>query len=457
MEMNFRSTTRGLKLVKTKYMGLVEFETEYIPDWFLEEVLSRLPLKCVFRLKCVSKQWLSFISAPSFVNLYISRVSLSHKPQPWTVLSHRLHVKGTKFCPDPPLMLDNMLSADENDLIEYPIFSRYLYLPLPQRSSWRERYDIVAVSDGLVLYGRIVFMENSINHMTDYHLYNPITHQCVALPPPFLCFRFVSTGFLTQIEGGTLKNYKVVRFGCQLWEWHNLEFEIFCSEIGSWRSVVVHSDQAIQIAWLRMPFSFSGILHWIDRWLGIVACDPCRDSNQCRIIGLPSDIDKQCNNYKNNGLYSLCNVHQGRLRYFEVSLAPSDPFGFSGFSLWVLDDYDSATWSLLHRTKVTDILFDDILTSQGLTGSCPAPLAFHPFDGNIVCLSLGAYIVTYNAKTLKLEAHGNPVATEYFYESTGWLSWYAQVPPRLAFLYVLPPWPVSIPKYLSMGKKEDGV
>uniref|UniRef100_M0ZS10 DUF1618 domain-containing protein n=2 Tax=Solanum tuberosum TaxID=4113 RepID=M0ZS10_SOLTU len=206
-----------------------------------------------------------------------------------------------------------------------------------------------------------------------------------------------------------------------------------------------------------MPFSFSGMLHWIDRWLGIVACDPCRDSNQCRIIGLPSDIDKQCNDYKNNGLYSLCNVHQGRLRYFEVSLAPSDPFGFSGFSLWVLDDYDSATWSLLHRTKVTDIFFDDILTSQGLTGSCPAPLAFHPFDGNIVCLSLGAYIVTYNVKTLKLEAHGNPVATEYFYESTGWLSWYAQVPPRLAFLYVLPPWPVSIPKYLSMGKKEDGV
>lgn len=108
----------------------------------------------------------------------------------------------------------------------------------------------------------------------------------------------------------------------------------------------MHSDQAIQIAWLRMPFSFSGVLDWIDRWLGILACDPCRNSNQCRIIGLPPDIDKQCNNYKNNGLYSLCHVHQDRLRYFEVSLAPSDPSEFLGFALWVLDDYDAATWSL---------------------------------------------------------------------------------------------------------------
>lgn len=175
-------------------MGLVEIERGYIPDWLLEEVLLRLPLKCVFRLKCVSKQWLSLILAPFFVNLYISRVSLSHKPRPWTVLSHRLHFKGTKFRPDPPLILDYMLSAVKNDLIEYPIFSRYLHFPLSQRPL-RERYDIVAISDGLVLYGCIVHMENSVNHMTDYHMYNPITQKCVALPPPILCFWFVSTNF----------------------------------------------------------------------------------------------------------------------------------------------------------------------------------------------------------------------------------------------------------------------
>ncbi|XP_060176058.1 uncharacterized protein LOC132606524 [Lycium barbarum] len=292
--------------------------------------------------------------------------------------------------------------------------------------------------------------------MTDYHMYNPITQQCIAFPPPLLCFRFVSTGFLTQIEGGTLKSYKVVRFDCQLRESHNLKFEIFYSETGSWRSVVVHSDQAIQITRLRMPLSFSGMLHWIDRSLGIMACDPCRASSQCGIIGLPPDIDKQCKNYKNNGFHSLFNLHQGRLRYFEVSLAPSDPFGFSGFSLWVLDDYDSATWSLQHRPRVTDVLFGDILTRQGLTGSFPVPLAFHPFDGNIVCLRLGVYIVTYNVKTLKLEACGNPIATEYcLCETRGWLSWCARIPSKLAFLYVLPPSPISIPNNLSTGQKEE--
>ncbi|KAM3246075.1 hypothetical protein P3L10_007842 [Capsicum annuum] len=66
-----------------------------------------------------------------------------------------------------------------------------------------------------------------------------------------------------------------------------------------------------------------------------------RDSSQCRVIGLPPDIDKQCNNYKNMDCIVYANVHQGRLRYFEASHVSSDPFGFSGFA--VLDDYDSAT------------------------------------------------------------------------------------------------------------------
>ncbi|KAF3617621.1 hypothetical protein T459_10882 [Capsicum annuum] len=94
-----------------------------------------------------------------------------------------------------------------------------------------------------------------------------------------------------------------------------------------------------------MPFTFSRMLHWIDRQLGIMAFDPCRDSSQCRVIGLPPDIDKQCNNYKNMDCIVYANVHQGRLS-----------------------------------------------TELGLTGLCPAPISFLPFDGNIVCLRLGVYM-----------------------------------------------------------------
>lgn len=70
-----------------------------------------------------------------------------------------------------------MLSAEENDLIELPSFSHHLHFSRCQRPSMLESYDIIAISDGLVLYGRIVHTENYVNHMTDYHIYNPVTQQ----------------------------------------------------------------------------------------------------------------------------------------------------------------------------------------------------------------------------------------------------------------------------------------
>ncbi|MCE2055561.1 hypothetical protein HAX54_042879 [Datura stramonium] len=120
-----------------------------------------------------------------------------------------------------------------------------------------EGYNIVAVSDGLVLYDRGVCVE-----VSDYHIYNAITGHCVTVPRPSMCFGYVSTGFLAKSEGGSLKSYKVVRFDCQF------------------------------------------------------------------------------------------DVHQGRLRYTEVSVVPVYPFGFSSISVWVLDEYDSSSWTLQHRVKI---------------------------------------------------------------------------------------------------------
>ncbi|XP_070038103.1 putative F-box/kelch-repeat protein At4g22430 [Nicotiana tomentosiformis] len=435
------------KLAKPK--SKIFFKNEYLPNWFLEEVFLRLPVKCVFRYKCVSKQWLSLISAPSFVSLYISRASVLPQQAPiWTILADTLRVNnGVNYFAQsylPDLLSDNRL---------HPRFCT-IHSPCIARPE-DERYTIVAVSEGLVLYNRCV---------SDYHIYNAITGQCVALPPPSMRFGHVSTGFLTESEGGSLRSFKVVRFGCQFGESYILKFEIFSSETGSWRSLVVHNDVPIEVVSLRRPVDLNGNLHWIDRRLGIMAFNPSSDLNQCRIIGLPNDIDKQCNDARNNGSPTLCDVHQDHLRYIEVSLVPSYPFGFSGFSVWILDNYDSSNWTLQHRVKIRDIVFDDTLISKALTGLIPTPIAFHPLDSNILYLGFGDAVVSYNMKTLKLDVLAARAAQQNLWPKAGGLpaSPFSRlclgdpddVPDMIqrllpcwssAFLFMLPAWPISLP------------
>ncbi|XP_016459023.1 putative F-box/kelch-repeat protein At1g15680 [Nicotiana tabacum] len=433
----------------TKPKLKIFFKNEYLPNWFLEEIFLRLPVKCVFRYKCVSKQWLSLISAPSFVSLYISRASLLPQQTPiWTILANTLSVNnGVNYFAQsylPDLLSDNRL---------HPRFCtiHFPYVGCPED----ERYAIVAVSDGLVLYDR---------GGSDYRIYNAITGDCIALPPPSMSFERVSTGFITESEGGSLRSFKVVRFDCQFGESYILKFEIFLSETGSWRSLVVHNDVPIEVVSLRRPVSLNGNLHWIDRRLGIMAFDPSNDLNQCRVIELHDDIDKQCNDARNNGSPTLCDVHQGRLRYIEVSLVPSYPFGFSGFSVWVLDDYDSSNWSLQHRVKIRDIVFDDISMSKALTGLIPTPIAFHPLDANILYLGFGDAVVSYNMKTLKLDVVAVTAAQQNSWPKAGTVpaSPFSRlclgdpddVPVMIqrllpcwssAFLFMLPAWPISLP------------
>lgn len=415
------------KLVKTK--SEMFFSNGYLPDWFLIEVLSRLPVKCVFRYKSVSKRWRFLISATSFASLYISRASLL---TPWTILANTLcvNMKSGSFLAQsfmPNLFSDNWLH------------SRFSIVHFPNivSSEVGEGCNVVGVSDGLVLYDRGVGVE-----MSDYHIYNGITGRCVALPRISTCFGYVSTGFLTKSEGGSLTSYKVVRLDCQFGESYVLKFEVFSSETGGWRRVVVYMDVAIEVVWLRRPVALNGKLHWIDRRHGILVFNPYDDFNQCRVIGLPADIDEQCIDARNNGRPVLFDVHQGRLRYMELSVKSVYPFGFSGVSVWVLDEYDSSSWTLQHKIKIKDISFDDILISKALNGIIPTPIAFHPLDSNIFYLGFGDTIVSYNMKTLKLDALVDPADIQQ-----GTLQRNGRETPcwSSAFLFTLPPWPISHP------------
>ncbi|XP_031106590.1 putative F-box/kelch-repeat protein At1g15680 isoform X1 [Ipomoea triloba] len=410
----------------------VGFRNGYIPEWMLIEILCRLPAKCVFRYKSVSKQLLSLISDPSFVRFYVSRF----RENPWTLLSSTLHVDPSGNSNFPKhMLLSAAFSGDEN----CPTLSAISFPGSPEVSAGQS-YNVVAVSDGFVLYAQRVYLECGVTTLTNYTVYSPTTGQCVALPPPSRRFMLSTAGFVTRVEGGALRSFKVVRLGCCLSRCHALELEVFCSESGAWNDAVVRTDHEIEIAWRRTPASFNGNLHWVDRRLGIVAYDPYHAPDRCRIIAFPGGIDEQCNNSIYNGIPSLCVGHQGNLWYLEVLVTSEDDFQFSGFCSWVLGDYeDSNSWSLYQKTKINDISFDENLDIDVLVGFIPVPIAFHPFNPDMIYLGWGDILVSYNMKTRKLEAvdipNGETLRNGGLKGEPCW--WQTS-------LFVLPTWPTSI-------------
>nr|XP_027124290.1 putative F-box protein At3g23970 [Coffea arabica] len=290
------------------------FKDGCMPDWFLIEVLCRVPIKSVFRFKSVSKQWLSLISHPSFARFYISQASaLPVQCQQWAFLFKRMHVEGSTishFADQHTKPLANMYSCN-------PTSPDFHILPLPD-SQEAKGQTLVCSS----------CTETSLQ-----------TGQC---------------GFVTQVEAGILRSYKVVLVHCCPQKRGFLEFEIFSSESGIWEDFVVNSGCAIRISCHHKPIFFEENLHWSDSELGIIAYDPYNNPNEFRIIEFPTDADGEYSMSRYGFNSSMYGVHQGYLKYFEVSRRHQQ--GFSDFKIWVLEDYNSNKWFLQHTVRNEEII-----------------------------------------------------------------------------------------------------
>ncbi|KAL3537357.1 hypothetical protein ACH5RR_000723 [Cinchona calisaya] len=173
--------------------------------------------------------------------------------RPWAILSCYVNAKESHMCDYPGQKHLGDMYCDDFKCPDTCV------LPLPRsQEACGQNCKIIAVNDGLVLYGWCNDNPGSMNHIAEYYICNPTTKQWF---------------FITRVGGGPLTSYEV--------------------------------DACF--------------FQWVDRELGIVAFDPYMNLDKCRIIGLPHDIDKQLNDSKSNGIRSLCGVCQGRLKYFEVS------------------------------------------------------------------------------------------------------------------------------------------
>ncbi|KAL3503699.1 hypothetical protein ACH5RR_038148 [Cinchona calisaya] len=271
---NVKKLSKRRRLAKCTSLCLttdvLSFKDNYLPDWFFMEILSGLPIKLVFSLKYVTRQWLSLISYPSFAHFYVSRAptsALSAPRSPW-------EAKGKK-------------------------------------------YVIKAVENGFVLYSWFECKRNICNGIVEYYICDPITKRWFPLPEPKYGSRYVDVGFTTQVEARILTSYKVVLIHCPQRKLHFLEFEVFSSKTGEWVEHTVHFEYAIQVSCRKYPFVLHGNLHWNDCEFGIIAYDPYNCPDKFQVIRYPADVDKRSLGYVTRN--SICGVHQGRLKYFEVT------------------------------------------------------------------------------------------------------------------------------------------
>ncbi|CAL5325190.1 unnamed protein product [Camellia sinensis] len=397
----------------------------HLHDSLIQEIVLRLPVKWVFRFKAVSPNWLSRISEPSFSQLYVSQKINFRILYRYVYVSHFRQIL-------------ERLDPESPDVYPSENFS-VLFLSTHQEHLQRRKlFKILATSKGLLLSCLVAPLT--------YYMCDPVTTQWVTLPKPpdgglNLHPFFIGEGLIAFAnQDNMVTSYKVVRV-----EWHPVEsvylnFEVFSSETRKWGCYRLSFPQPFKLFKRGGPFVFNGVMHWFAYGHRIVAFDPY-NFEECRLIDLPNYRDIESEN-QYDGSYRLCEECQGMLRYFEAAPDITEDICFS---MWIMRDYKKGEWNLVHRATHDEIWSDDPQISSYLFHVHFIPLAYHPFNLDIVYLRCEerSCIVAYNIKTKRLEVSCNPVGID---ENLSW---------RVVIPFVLPMWPTPLPKRVRRGVKRS--
>ncbi|KAJ7947765.1 F-box protein-like [Quillaja saponaria] len=286
-----RRLRKGIQMHKNIFL----IEDSHIPDWLLVEVFVRLPVKSVFMCKCVSKRWLSLISEPFFVQLFISKrtnkmdSSSSTSPDstlPWTLLFR--HKSGNKIRCTDQRVHDSRASVILYPEFKSPSFS-LSFLPLKKNNKRCFQVEAVASSNGLLLCCSAT-MPGGSRSVLYFYICNPFTMKWIVLPDPPSNPRFnMDAGLISQDDG----TYKVVRmvFVADHSSEVYIYFEVFCSRTGAWSVNKVWFPFKKGVFPHKPPTNYRGILHWLEiNNRRIIAYNPYKDTSQCRFICLPKDV-----------------------------------------------------------------------------------------------------------------------------------------------------------------------
>ncbi|OVA08922.1 F-box domain [Macleaya cordata] len=401
-----------------------DFST-YLSEDITFDIFLLLPLKSIFKYRCVSRQWLSLLSNPSLLTKKFNSLTTS----PWV-----FHYNSN--CQERKLYSAESISPDLNSqfILEHDGFS-FSFLLSKQGPLKNARVYGLASSNGLVLCSA------SKVYQTRYYVCNPLTKEWNSLPPPQknIDRRWLLHGFICEPSSSpmTPTSYKVVCIPQYKDDpWNKFDVEIFSSDLGEWTTYQVSCPG--DVTWDYYPLRsnlviHNGVLYWVEGSNRILAYDLTDDNkgnggHRCWLIDLPEKKRYD----RNNGCL-------GELEGF-ISYSRS---GLEELSVWVLEeDHFSSTgswvWRLVHNITIHDMIsvencHDWFITELVSVNSYTLePIAFNPVDQNILIVRCPSSTITfgYNIRTRLLKlliSYRKSLAT------------YAALSP-----FVIAPWPTTL-------------
>ncbi|KAL3833679.1 hypothetical protein ACJIZ3_008415 [Penstemon smallii] len=371
---------------------------EEVNDDVLTSILVRLPPKSVFRFRCVSSKWNNMIADPYFLKSY-SAITTKHllsgeRLLPFVQLTNSQYNRRTDF-----------LKRNKNNEPE-------LMNQLVPRGS----VDFINSSNGLVLY-----CSHSTNKST-YHVFNPLTRECVSLPP-----RKITNHELVP-------NYTVIWAGMLIGEGgrtKTMDIETYSSKTGTWAmSTLVSTDIFLPDSEM-LPLVCNGVVHWTG-YSAIALYDPNDGENHLQLIMLPSITyfgnhkDAKITRSERDDVLWYGNIDKNKTMQFWMP--PKNKDGSYRRSTTI----PAREWSLMHTITNDSLNTEPNISLLGFINKRKVLQLEALISSNnriVAVLRLRETVFLYNLDSKSIESvlqhGGQPIKWWYDYMETRYLSSYA--------------------------------
>ncbi|XP_047333383.1 F-box protein CPR1-like [Impatiens glandulifera] len=338
------------------------------PDEILENILCRLPVKSLLRLRCVSKSWLSLISSPRFVKLHLNRSVQTKSNLSLYITDARVLSRWNLYSLDH----DHDHVRRPTEIVKHPLRCRKHII-----QNWGSCNGLICLSN----------FDNTVC------LWNPSTKKSIKLPYSSSkryssSNRYVvdrSYGFCYDI---TNDDYRVVRISLFVGEIIDYEIKIYSLRSNSWHM----SEKFHHFPNLYKEKAIAcGALHWTsgaekeECW--IVAFDLVTEKyrviSQPEYSGPPCHISLynfegclslSCYCYSNVVDVWLLNEYGEKNEYWSklISLSPTElwdhpcfsvkpvAYSKSGKKVLLKIDCSKLVWYNLEHESVEDIMLQDL-------------------------------------------------------------------------------------------------
>ncbi|XP_027171775.1 F-box protein CPR1-like [Coffea eugenioides] len=313
---------------------------DVLPEDVLMQILVRLPVKCLFRFRCVSKSWCSLIKSPHFAGLHVRRAKSGNQED---VILVKRFIKNER---------KTVLSLHSNDeSLSLQVMAPDFEVP------YSTDYDMHLVS---TCHGIICLRNNACN---DIYLCNPTTREFLTLPgSPFRCPQGYRR-LLADLGFGfdaISDDYKIITFIEIAPREYNGDLypckaEIYSLSNNFWRELDINVTMSDMIYNnLRFSVQFNGCFHW---------CTVLTDSFVYKILSFDMGTEQFL-----------------EIQYPDGVVNPEEEFGMQ--KLTVLDNSLAMICYAIPETQISDQHFDIwVMTEYGVQESWDKKFSIGPLSG----------------------------------------------------------------------------